>query len=212
MAKVKSLEPNSETSYNWQLFFFVNLVGSMLCEAEGLLHNLQCLWTSAGRAKPFETIWCHSKTLRLWLWVHASVLFLLAVTFLSLCWHFQGVDKYQFCTMEERKIKRKSPRPSTNSQSAPPGTTKKNASSRNLGFSGMGTHSSQKTKYKRYVTSEHVLILCLDDHSAPFSWNSLARASTIQYSIAWCGILTNDHIDILLSYTINGWVPWIDQQ
>ncbi|XP_012692236.1 coiled-coil domain-containing protein 28A [Clupea harengus] len=51
--------------------------------------------------------------------------------------------------MEERKIKRKSPRPSTNSQSAPPGTTKKNASSRNLGFSGMGTHSSQKTKYKR---------------------------------------------------------------
>ncbi|XP_062379545.1 coiled-coil domain-containing protein 28A [Sardina pilchardus] len=51
--------------------------------------------------------------------------------------------------MEERKIKRKSPRPSTNSQSGPPSTARKNASSKNLGFSGMGTHSSQKSKYKR---------------------------------------------------------------
>ncbi|KAJ8398085.1 hypothetical protein AAFF_G00431620 [Aldrovandia affinis] len=50
--------------------------------------------------------------------------------------------------MEERKLKRKSPRPSTN-QPAPPATTRKNAASgRSLAF---GSHSSQKTKNKRGV-------------------------------------------------------------
>lgn len=82
-----------------------------------------------------------------------TILFVLAMT-LIFCWHFQGVYKQQFSAMEERKIKRKSPRPSTNSHSGPPGTARKNASSKNPGLSGMGTHSSQKTKYKRYVTSE----------------------------------------------------------
>ncbi|KAJ8289330.1 hypothetical protein GJAV_G00000030 [Gymnothorax javanicus] len=49
--------------------------------------------------------------------------------------------------MEERKLKRKSPRPSTN-QPAPPASARKSTSSgRNL----LGSHSSQKTKYKRGV-------------------------------------------------------------
>ncbi|XP_030629903.1 coiled-coil domain-containing protein 28A isoform X2 [Chanos chanos] len=54
--------------------------------------------------------------------------------------------------MEERKMKRKSPRPSTN-QPAPPVAARKNASStsRNFSFNGMGTHSSQKAKYRRGV-------------------------------------------------------------
>ncbi|XP_035262921.1 coiled-coil domain-containing protein 28A-like isoform X2 [Anguilla anguilla] len=50
--------------------------------------------------------------------------------------------------MEERKLKRKSPRPSTN-QPAPPASARKNTTSgRALPF---GSHSSQKTKYKRGV-------------------------------------------------------------
>ncbi|XP_063040381.1 coiled-coil domain-containing protein 28A [Engraulis encrasicolus] len=54
--------------------------------------------------------------------------------------------------MEERKIKRKSPRLSTSSQQpAPTVAAKKNSSGKNLGFSGVGTHSSQKTKYKRAI-------------------------------------------------------------
>ncbi|XP_036408480.1 coiled-coil domain-containing protein 28A-like isoform X1 [Megalops cyprinoides] len=53
--------------------------------------------------------------------------------------------------MEERKLKRKSPRPSTN-QPVPPVTARKiAASSRSMGFINTGTHSSQKTKYKRGV-------------------------------------------------------------
>ncbi|KAL7861704.1 hypothetical protein SRHO_G00131450 [Serrasalmus rhombeus] len=55
-----------------------------------------------------------------------------------------------FGNMEERKIKRKSPRPSTN-QPAPPVATRKTvtSSSRALGFTGMGTHSNQKSRYRR---------------------------------------------------------------
>ncbi|KAG7466507.1 hypothetical protein MATL_G00165470 [Megalops atlanticus] len=50
--------------------------------------------------------------------------------------------------MEERKLKRKSPRPSTN-QPVPPVTARKiAASNRSMGFINTGTHSSQKTKYK----------------------------------------------------------------
>ncbi|KAI4895463.1 hypothetical protein NFI96_023966 [Prochilodus magdalenae] len=55
-------------------------------------------------------------------------------------------------SMEERKIKRKSPRPSTN-QAAPPVAARRSATSgsRALGFTGMGTHSTQKSRYRRGV-------------------------------------------------------------
>ncbi|KAG9268465.1 coiled-coil domain-containing protein 28A [Astyanax mexicanus] len=52
--------------------------------------------------------------------------------------------------MEERKIKRKSPRPSV-PQSAPPATTRKTGiPSRSLGL-GMGTHSNQKSRCRKGV-------------------------------------------------------------
>ncbi|MBN3306072.1 coiled-coil domain-containing protein 28A isoform X1 [Amia ocellicauda] len=51
--------------------------------------------------------------------------------------------------MEEKKLKRKSPRASTN-QPAPPVNSRKSVSSgRGVGFSNMGTHSSQKAKLRR---------------------------------------------------------------
>uniref|UniRef100_A0A4W5MIE4 Coiled-coil domain containing 28A n=1 Tax=Hucho hucho TaxID=62062 RepID=A0A4W5MIE4_9TELE len=57
--------------------------------------------------------------------------------------------------MEDRKLKRKISRPSTNQAPAPPTSTntRKNTSSsgRHLGFSHMGTHSSQKGKSRRGV-------------------------------------------------------------
>ncbi|XP_055721508.1 coiled-coil domain-containing protein 28A [Salvelinus fontinalis] len=54
--------------------------------------------------------------------------------------------------MEDRKLKRKISRPSTNQAPAPPTSTRKNtASGRHLGFSHMGTHSSQKGKSRRGV-------------------------------------------------------------
>uniref|UniRef100_A0AAY4DNZ5 Coiled-coil domain containing 28A n=1 Tax=Denticeps clupeoides TaxID=299321 RepID=A0AAY4DNZ5_9TELE len=50
--------------------------------------------------------------------------------------------------MEEKKIKRKSPRPSNNQP--PPVTARKSAaSSRNIGFAGVSSHSGQKSKYSR---------------------------------------------------------------
>ncbi|XP_071773857.1 coiled-coil domain-containing protein 28A [Centroberyx gerrardi] len=57
--------------------------------------------------------------------------------------------------MEERKLKRKSPRPSTNSAGPTSGSGRKNSASsggRHVGYShNMGTHSSQKTKSRRGV-------------------------------------------------------------
>ncbi|XP_071396458.1 LOW QUALITY PROTEIN: epithelial cell-transforming sequence 2 oncogene-like, partial [Centroberyx affinis] len=57
--------------------------------------------------------------------------------------------------MEERKLKRKSPRPSTNSAGPTSGSGRKNSASsggRHVGYShSMGTHSSQKTKSRRGV-------------------------------------------------------------
>lgn len=55
--------------------------------------------------------------------------------------------------MEERKLKRKSPRPSTNSAGPTSGSGRKNSASsggRHVGYShSTGTHSSQKTKNRR---------------------------------------------------------------
>ncbi|XP_046887469.1 coiled-coil domain-containing protein 28A [Hypomesus transpacificus] len=51
--------------------------------------------------------------------------------------------------MEERKLKRKSPRPSTNQPAQPPTTRKSSSSGRHLGFNNMGTHSSQKSRSRR---------------------------------------------------------------
>ncbi|CAB1335626.1 unnamed protein product, partial [Coregonus sp. 'balchen'] len=54
--------------------------------------------------------------------------------------------------MEDRKLKRKISRPSTNQAPAPPTSTRKNtAPGRHLGFSHMGTHASQKGKSRRGV-------------------------------------------------------------
>lgn len=61
--------------------------------------------------------------------------------------------------MEERKLKRKNPRSSTNTAAPTGGSGRKNSGSsggRHLGYShNTGTHSSQKGKSRRQQTYKH---------------------------------------------------------
>ncbi|KPP72020.1 coiled-coil domain-containing protein 28A-like, partial [Scleropages formosus] len=54
-----------------------------------------------------------------------------------------------FAEMEERKLKRKSPRPSTTQATAPVAARKNAATGRTLAFNGMGSQNSQKVKARR---------------------------------------------------------------
>ncbi|KAM9466181.1 coiled-coil domain-containing protein 28A isoform 1-T2 [Clarias gariepinus] len=85
--------------------------------------------------------------------------------------------------MEERKLKRKSPRPSTN-QAAPPVTARKNISSsgRTLGFTGTstGTHSNQKTKFRRNVRDKPKLQSQLSNQDSTIQHSFLTDVSDVQ--------------------------------
>lgn len=63
--------------------------------------------------------------------------------------------------MEEKSKKRKSPKPSSN-QPPPPVTARKTtSSSRSFGVGGTVTHSSQRTKYRRWAASIIIILnLC----------------------------------------------------
>ncbi|KAI5610785.1 coiled-coil domain-containing protein 28A [Silurus asotus] len=83
--------------------------------------------------------------------------------------------------MEEKKMKRKSPRPSTN-QAAPPITTRKNLSSisKTLGFIGTSAPSSQKTKFRRGVKEKPKVQSRLSSQSAPIQHSFLTDVSDVQ--------------------------------
>ncbi|XP_026782368.1 coiled-coil domain-containing protein 28A [Pangasianodon hypophthalmus] len=88
-----------------------------------------------------------------------------------------------FGRMEERKMKRKSPRPSTN-QAAPPVTARKNLISGSRAFgvigTGTGTHSNQKTKYRRGVRDKPKLQSQLSNQAAPIQHSFLTDVSDVQ--------------------------------
>ncbi|XP_066539302.1 coiled-coil domain-containing protein 28A [Hoplias malabaricus] len=85
--------------------------------------------------------------------------------------------------MEERKVKRKSPRPSTN-QAAPPGTARKSvtSSSRAPGFSGMGSHTNQRSRYRRGVRDKPKpqSQTTKSNQSAPIQHSFLTDVSDVQ--------------------------------
>ncbi|KAK2843110.1 hypothetical protein Q7C36_011325 [Tachysurus vachellii] len=92
--------------------------------------------------------------------------------------------------MEERKMKRKSPRPSTN-QVAPPIAVRKNLnSSRTLGFTGTGTgtgtatatgtRSQQKTKLRRGVKDKPKLQSQLSNQAGSKQHSFLTDVSDVQ--------------------------------
>ncbi|KAF4083768.1 hypothetical protein AMELA_G00121300 [Ameiurus melas] len=81
---------------------------------------------------------------------------------------------WDFGRMEERKMKRKSPRPSTN-QAAPPVTVRKNL--RTLGCTG--THSNQKSKYRRGVREKPKLQSQLSSQSASIQHTFLTDVSDV---------------------------------
>ncbi|XP_017332708.1 coiled-coil domain-containing protein 28A [Ictalurus punctatus] len=83
---------------------------------------------------------------------------------------------WDFGRMEERKMKRKSPRPSTN-QAAPPVTVRKNL--RTLGCLGTGTHSNQKSKYRRGVREKPKLHSQLSNQSASIQHTFLTDVSDV---------------------------------
>ncbi|KAJ8332429.1 hypothetical protein SKAU_G00426020 [Synaphobranchus kaupii] len=82
--------------------------------------------------------------------------------------------------MEERKLKRKSPRPSSTNQPAPPASARRSTSSgRSLPF---GSHSSQKTKYKRGVRDKPrpQAVAGKASQSAPIQHSFLTDVSDVQ--------------------------------
>ncbi|KAK3537863.1 hypothetical protein QTP70_019837 [Hemibagrus guttatus] len=80
--------------------------------------------------------------------------------------------------MEEKKMKRKSPRPPTN-QAAPPITVRKSLNSgRTLGV-GTGTHSHQKTKFRRGVRDKPKRSQ-LSNQAAPIQHSFLTDVSDVQ--------------------------------
>lgn len=84
--------------------------------------------------------------------------------------------------MEERKIKRKSPRPAT-TQAAPPATTRKAgiSNSRSLGL-GMGSHSNQKNRYRRGTKDKRRAQTqsSKNSQSAPIQHSFLTDVSDVQ--------------------------------
>ncbi|XP_072546000.1 coiled-coil domain-containing protein 28A [Salminus brasiliensis] len=84
--------------------------------------------------------------------------------------------------MEERKIKRKSPRPST-TQAAPLVTTRKTGNSSNRSFgSAFGTHSHQKSRYRRGVRDKQrpQSQSSKNNQSAPIQHSFLTDVSDVQ--------------------------------
>ncbi|XP_029929446.1 coiled-coil domain-containing protein 28A [Myripristis murdjan] len=85
--------------------------------------------------------------------------------------------------MEERKLKRKSPRPSTNSAGPTSGSGRKNSASsggRHVGYShNTGTHSSQKSKNRRTVRDKNRYQLGLGGKA---NQNQSQTAPIIQHS------------------------------
>ncbi|XP_060789532.1 coiled-coil domain-containing protein 28A [Neoarius graeffei] len=81
--------------------------------------------------------------------------------------------------MEERKMKRKSPRPSAN-QAPPQVTARKNLSSSNRTFGFTGTHLNQKTKFRRGVRDKPKLQSQLSNQTAPIQHSFLTDVSDVQ--------------------------------